>query len=171
MFHDWESFYLLVGSGAGALIGIMFLVATLTAGYDSKIMVQGARTYITPIVFHFTVILLLSIITAVPELPAVAVAAVFVLCAAVGIAYSLTTTFRMSSKEWPDPPDLEDKVFYGILPSLAYLTLAGATILLPDKGAVYAIGGVMLFLLIIGIRNAWDLASYFMLHPPTGTKK
>ncbi len=25
MFHDWEDFYLIVGSAAGALIGIMFV--------------------------------------------------------------------------------------------------------------------------------------------------
>src|ERR1700688_4040228 len=30
MFSGWENFYALIGSAAGALIGIMFLVSTLT---------------------------------------------------------------------------------------------------------------------------------------------
>ena len=171
MFRGWDSFYLLVGSGAGALIGIMFIVATLMAGYDSQIAVRGARTYITPIVFHFSVILLVSVITAVPELPVYAVTAIFALCSAVGIAYSLTTAFRMISNEWAVPPDLEDKIFYGILPSIAYLALGAAAVSLPAKNAIYAIGGAALFLLLLGIRNAWDLGTYFVLHPPKGSKK
>ena len=75
MFHDWENFYLIVGSGAGALIGIMFVVATLMAGFDTPPRVeQGIRVYITPTVFHFSVILVVSAISVVPEISPTTVA-------------------------------------------------------------------------------------------------
>ena len=31
MFHAWETFYLLIGTAAAALVGVMFIVTTLTA--------------------------------------------------------------------------------------------------------------------------------------------
>jgi len=49
MFHDWENYYLLIGSAAGALIGLMFVVTTLTAGLDasrvSKLLWRTARSF------------------------------------------------------------------------------------------------------------------------------
>ena len=41
MFEGWDSFYLLVGGGAGALIGTMFVVATLTAGLAPERRAHG----------------------------------------------------------------------------------------------------------------------------------
>jgi hypothetical protein len=167
MFRDWENFYLLVGSAAGALIGLMFVVAMLTAGLDSKRVAQGARVYVTPIVFHFAVVLLVSTITAVPGLVLHASGAILAGCAAVGFVYSGTTTIRMFGRDWDDQPDLSDKFFYGIAPALLYL-LGGAGALglwLSPENAAYVIGGTMLALLLVGIRNAWDLAT-FLVHRP-----
>ena len=36
MFEGWENFYLIVGPSAAALIGLMFVVVTLTAGRDRE---------------------------------------------------------------------------------------------------------------------------------------
>jgi hypothetical protein len=66
MFSDWENFYLIVGSGGGALIGVMFVVATLTAGLEENRASRGARIYITPIVFHFAIVLVVSAIAVHP---------------------------------------------------------------------------------------------------------
>jgi formate/nitrite transporter FocA (FNT family) len=65
MFHDWENYYLLIGAAAGALIGLVFVVTTLTAGLDASRVSRGAKVYITPIVFHFSVVLIVSAISAV----------------------------------------------------------------------------------------------------------
>ena len=75
MFHDWENYYLLIGSAAGALIGLMFVVTTLTAGLDASRVSRGAKVYITSIVFHFTVVPIASAFRsffgALPEVSAV----------------------------------------------------------------------------------------------------
>ncbi len=165
MFQGWENFYLLVGSAAGALVGIMFIVITLTAGYESKRKDIGSRVYNTPIVFHFSVILSVSIISAVPELPTRLTTALLIISAAFGLAYSLTTTIRMISADWQPLPDLSDKLFYGVLPSLVYLILGVASLLPTAPFALDIIGASMVAMLLIGIRNAWDLATYLVLHP------
>jgi hypothetical protein len=167
MFHDWENYYLLIGSAAGALIGLMFVVTTLTAGLDASRVSRGAKVYITPIVFHFTVVLIVSAISAVPEIPLPAVGVLLAPCAAIGIVYSAATTARLSHTRWEDPPGRSDKWFYGILPTIAYLGLAGAAsaVWLAPKIASYTVGATMLVLLLIGIRNAWDLATSIVQSP------
>ena len=177
MFRDWENYYLLIGSAAGALIGLMFVVTTLTAGIDASRVSRGAKVYITPIVFHFSVVLIVSAISAVPEIPLPAVGVLLASCAAIGIVYSAATTARLSRTRWEDPPARSDKWFYGILPTIAYLGLAGAAgavwLASTSRIASYAVGATMLVLLLIGIRNAWDLATSIVQSPANrrGAKK
>ena len=60
MFEGWENFYLIVGPSAGALIGLMFVVVTLTAGRDRQQTERGKHLYTSPIVWHLAVVLVLS---------------------------------------------------------------------------------------------------------------
>src|SRR5437764_14432614 len=66
MFEGWDNYYLMVGSAAGALIGLMFVVMTLTAGRDQDEVERGKHLYTSPIVWHLAVILVLSGAAAVP---------------------------------------------------------------------------------------------------------
>jgi hypothetical protein len=160
MFRDWENFYLIVGSAAGALIGLMFVVATLMAGLEAKRVSRDARVFFTPIIFHFAVVVVISAIAVVPGMPAPAAGVIVVFCAVIGFAYSIATIFRLFAPGSEVPPIWSDKYLYGFVPAIAYLGLvcaAGAVWLAPG-GAAYAIGATMLVLLLIGIRDAWDLA-------------
>jgi hypothetical protein len=57
----WENFYVIVGSSAGALIGLQFVVMTLIAKMPlSRGDAQAGDTFTTPTVVHFGVVLLLS---------------------------------------------------------------------------------------------------------------
>jgi hypothetical protein len=165
MFENWENFYLIVGSGAGALIGLMFVAATLTAGYASARTEQGAAVFMSPIVFHLGVVLVVGAMATVPDLPVPVIAVALSLLAGAGLIYSSVTLARMFGGNLDNVPDLSDKLFYGFAPVAVYIGLsvaAGATWVMPD-GADYGVGAAMLALLLIGIRNAWDLALFFVL--------
>ena len=162
MFNGWDTFFFLVGSSAGALIGLMFVVITLTAGQEPHRVSRGAPVYVTPIVFHFAIVLIVSAISAVPRLPPPVAAVIFFLCAIMGLAYSVVTTIRLFSSGWEDPvPGWSDKCFYGILPTMIYVALAVAAAVIPfsERKVVFAVGAIVLGLLLLGIRNAWDLAT------------
>src|ERR1019366_7033350 len=63
----WENFYVIVGSSAGALIGLQFVVITLIA--DMPIapgQAQAGDAFATPTVVHFAAVLLLSAIVSAP---------------------------------------------------------------------------------------------------------
>jgi hypothetical protein len=63
----WENFYVIVGSSAGALIGLQFVVITLIA--DRPIapgQAQAGDAFATPTIVHFGTVLLLSAALNVP---------------------------------------------------------------------------------------------------------
>jgi hypothetical protein len=161
MFQGWENYFYLTGSSAAALIGLIFIVITLTAGQDPRRVSQGAPVYVTPIIFHFAVVLVVSALSQVPRLQSWVVGLILGLCAISGIVYSVVTTIRLCRSGWEDPvPELSDKCFYGFLPTTCYIALAisACAIWFLEGKAVLAVGAIVLVLLLIGIRNAWDLA-------------
>src|SRR2546423_8641433 len=62
----WESFYVITGSSAGALTGLMFVVITLIAEARSQSPAHGVSAFSTPTVVHFCVALLVSAILSAP---------------------------------------------------------------------------------------------------------
>ena len=169
MFHGWENFFYLIGSAAGALIGLMFVVITLTANQDPRRISRGAPVYVTPIVFHFAVVFIVSVISVVPRMSPPVVAVILGLCAIAGLAYSVVTTVRLFLSDWEDPiPDWSDKCFYGLLPTMVYVALASAAVAVPffASKAIFGISAIMIGLLLLGIRNAWDLATTLAQNAP-----
>ena len=63
---EWDSFYVIVGSSAGALIGLQFVVLTLIADRPVKGMEQAGAAFVTPTIIHFAAALLLSVLVRVP---------------------------------------------------------------------------------------------------------
>jgi hypothetical protein len=164
MFARWEDFYLLVGTSGGALIGIMFVVATLTAGIERRKADRGARLYITPSVFHFGVVLVASAIVSVPGVGPAATGALLAACGAAGLVYAGTAAASILTHDPDMSPDLSDRFFYAVLPVAAYLTFCGgaAAVWTAPRDAPFILAGAVLALLLLGIRNAWDLATFLV---------
>ena len=63
----WENFYVIVGSSAGALIGLQFVVITLIAAMPiGRGTAQAGAAFSTPNVVHFGAVLLLAGIVSTP---------------------------------------------------------------------------------------------------------
>src|SRR5689334_9373872 len=101
--EGWESFYLLVGGSAGALIGLLFVVITLTSELDPKRTVEGSKVYVTPTVFHFATVFLLSAAGLMPGTSGHVMGIVVGLPALLGIIYSLLSVWRLG-KRVPETP-------------------------------------------------------------------
>jgi hypothetical protein len=67
-FAGWENFYVVVGSSAGALIGLQFVVLTLLASKPIKQgnFQQAGDAFATPSVVHFAFVFFLSAILSAP---------------------------------------------------------------------------------------------------------
>jgi hypothetical protein len=160
----WDSFYIIVGSAAGALIGLQFVVMAVVAARPPVRAAQVGAAYATPTIVHFSIVLLLSALLRAPW-EAIGLAAVC--CGLIGVAavmYVLITARRMRVQS-TYRPDLEDLFFHLLLPLVAYVTLVASPIAILShvRLALFAIGGAVLVLLFTGIHNAWDAVGYFVL--------
>jgi len=63
---EWDSFYVIVGGAAGALIGLQFVVMTLIAERPSPGIAEAGPAFATPAVVHFSLVLLLSALLRAP---------------------------------------------------------------------------------------------------------
>src|SRR5690349_9031512 len=62
----WENFYVIVGSSAGALTGLQFVVIALIAEAETSSSMLEVRAFGTPTVVHFCASLLISAILSAP---------------------------------------------------------------------------------------------------------
>jgi len=60
MFEHWGEFYLLAGSAAAVLIGLIFVVVTLMQDKPRSTMLAGAQLYMGPVVLQVSFVLVLS---------------------------------------------------------------------------------------------------------------
>src|SRR5438094_10530127 len=87
---DWNSFYVIVGSSAGALIGLQFVVIALIAETpDARADAQAGAAFSTPSVVHFAVVPLVSAIIGAPWHTIGAVGGVWGFMGIGGIVYAL----------------------------------------------------------------------------------
>ena len=160
----WEAFYLIVGTSAGALIGLMFVVITLIADAKRPPSLTQVNAFATPAVVHFSACLLVSAVVAAPWPDGRTVAPLLGLGAIVGMAYMVIVLRRLRQPS-PYRPQIEDWIWHVVLPFLAYGTLLAAHFgLRHDRPwAPYGVGAVALLLLLIGIHNAWDTVTYVVV--------
>ena len=160
-FSEWDSFYVIVGSSAGGLIGLQFVVLTLVSERPVSRMKEAGAAFATPNIVHFGAVLLISALLRVPWRTITFVAALWGVVGFSGLAYALIVGRRMRM-QGAYKPVLEDWLFHCVLPVAAYtiLALSSFAAFSHTRGALFGVGGAALLLLFVGIHNAWDAVSY-----------
>ena len=158
----WQNFYVIVGSSAGALIGLQFvLISLIGRAADRPDGAQAGRTFSTPTVVHFTVVLLLAGAGVAPWREISSIAVVWGVAGVVGLLYEMNVVRRLSRQQ-AYKPEAEDWIFHALLPLAAYgiLAVSSWSERTDPHDSLFAIAAAVLLLLVIGIHNAWDAATY-----------
>jgi len=171
VFHDWENYFLMVGSAAGSLIGLLFVVVTLTSNFERSQALRGASIYMTPTAAHFAVALSICGVALAPKLSPAWTTALLGLAIAAGLGNAVHAALgiRRLERESDDrQPHWSDFWWYGATPTVLYLGLATAVacMWLGFAKAVYGLATAVLLLLLVAIHNAWDLVTWMA---PQGT--
>ena len=159
---EWQNFYVIVGSSAGALIGLQFVVLTLISALPiQRGTAQAGAAFSTPNVVHFGAVLLLAGILSAPWKAIIPAAIVWGLVGLSGIVYEIIVARRMHLQRVYKPL-FEDWLFHVLLPLAAYATLAVTAFVTHShlSGALFGLGAAALLLLFVGIHNAWDAVTY-----------
>jgi hypothetical protein len=158
---ELDSFYVIVGSAAGALIGLQFVVITLIAQKPASAALEGGSAFGTPTIVHLGTALLLSALLRAPWPTIAFVAVLWGVIGLSGMVYAMIVIRRMRAQTVYQT-QFEDWLFHALLPIAAYATLLlsafGASSV--TRVALFGGGGAALLLLFIGIHNAWDSVVY-----------
>jgi hypothetical protein len=162
--QGWENFYVIVGSAAGALIGLQFVVVTLIAERPPLRAAEGGAAFATPTIVHFSIVLLLSALTTIPWHEIRSVSFVWSIVGFVGVLYSILVTHRLRMQKIYIPV-FEDWLFHVLLPLGSYMMLFGSFFVARshEPTAMFTVGGATLLLLLAGVHNAWDAVTYHVL--------
>ncbi len=169
----WGNFYVILGSSAGALTGLQFVVMTLIAQTDmARGRGESISAFGTPNVVHFCAALLVAAILSVPWSGLGAAGLAVAIYGAIGEIYSVVVA-RRARRQQEYQPVFEDWVWHAVLPVMAYLVLlvAGLALGRGAGGAMLAIGTAVLLLVFIGIHNAWDTVTFVTMRSGAQRRK
>jgi hypothetical protein len=168
---NWQNFYILTGSAAATLTGLMVIAVTLLVGRQAQISTvdAGVSAFSTPTVVHFCAVLLTAGILSAPWPAFSNLALVLGLVGLGGVVYLTIVIQRMRHVPGYETP-WKDWLWYVAFPLIAYGALIAAALALPARPelALYIIGTVMLALLFTSLHNAWDLVTFLAIehvHP------
>lgn len=158
---QWDSFYVIVGGAAGALIGLQFVVLTLIAERPPLRVEEAGAAFSTPTIIHFSVGLLLAALLRAPWRGITMPAALCALIGVGGVIYQVIVARRMRTQK-VYKPQFEDWLCHFWLPLLAYAVLAASACSTTSytREALFGFGGAILLLLFLGIHNTWDAITY-----------
>ena len=170
--EGWESFYVIVGSSAAALTGLMFVVITLIADSEMPRSPGTVAAFGTPTVVHFCVVLVVASMLSAPWQTLTSVAGAVGITGASGLIYALVVA-RRARRQTDYKPVLEDWLFHSVFPIAAYTAIVIAAVVLrtyPER-ALFAVAAAALALVLIGIHNAWDTVTYVTVPQPGNTNR
>lgn len=158
----WQNFYVIVGSSAGALIGLQFVVLSLiTRTPTARGDAEAGDAFATPTIAHFGAVLGLSGILSAPWDGIGTAAVLWGLVGLSGVVYAVIVT-RRTRGQAAYRAQFEDWLFHVLLPFAAYLMLAVSAYAARFRlrEALFGVGVAALLLLFSGIHNAWDAVTY-----------
>jgi hypothetical protein len=171
MLEGWHEFYSLLGTAAAALAALLFVAASIGTGYMNAGTSGPTRTFTSPVLFHYTYVLFVSLIALMPDTTDISIGVIVGFTAAGALAYSIFIFVRV----WrSNVSDIDDYLGYGISPPLAYAAILAGAIAIHTHAAFGPplLAGALIFSLLVNIRNTWDLTVFFAQqrngNPPNG---
>jgi hypothetical protein len=156
----WQNFYLLVGTAAATLVGLMFVAVTFGASLVTEQTSASARAFLDPTFTHFVQILLTACLIAIPTMGPTLLGVLLLLISALRIASLVRVYGHMKqAQRTHNDIELSDWLMGIALPLLCYLLLGatGVAFLAGYAVAFDALAIVTVALLLNGVFGAWEL--------------
>ena len=166
----WQNFYVIVGTAAATLTGLMFIAVTLVVGRRNQMPDEANTAFATPTIVHFGAALLIAAILSAPWQALWSITLLLGLIGLGGVTYTIIITRRLR-RQVSNPasytPVMEDWIWHTVLPLVAYTALVIAAITLSASPLpLFFLGAATVLLLFIGIHNSWDTVTFIASQPP-----
>lgn len=166
---SWQNFYVIVGSSAGALTGLQFVVITLITQARAAGNMRDIHAFGTPTVIHFCTALLIAALMTAPWRGLASLGGFLTAGGVAGVAYSIRVFWHARKAAYK--PDAEDWVWYVAFPLVAHLAVLGAAVVIWSRldWSLAIIAADALVFLLLGVRNAWDTVTFIAVRHIKGS--
>jgi len=160
----WDNFYVIVGSSAGALTSVQFVVITLIAQTRVAGNMLQIRAFGTPTVVHFCVVVMVAGLATAPWTALLQFAIALGVAGLGGLIYAINSIGH-ARRQIGYEPDAEDWFWFFGLPIACYAALVVAALVVNVHAAtaLFITAAAALLLLFTGIHNAWDTITYITI--------
>jgi len=159
--HDWAAFYLLVGTSAATLAGLLFVALSLAVTLLPPQVASnpGARAFVTPSLIYLVYVLVIAAMLNVPQLTPEILGAILALGGVAGVVFVVPRGRILRSVASVRALKRDDWLWYLALPTLSYslMVISAAMLLFDLQIALILLALAVLLLTIEAVRNAWDL--------------
>jgi hypothetical protein len=154
----WHDFYLLVGTAAATLVGLLFLslsmnIEAITREANADLRVLAAQTFT-----GFLNVVMLAVLFLIPEQVPLGLGLPLLGISGYGL-YETVSRFLKVHRARPHGWGRDSVAPRFIVPTLCFvaLTIIAVSVLLGHTGGLYWLVPVMILLIVAASRNAWDL--------------
>jgi hypothetical protein len=163
--RPWHDLYTVIGTASATLIGLMFVAASVGSGVYSRDRYHALRVFLSPTVVHFACALAACMFAIAPLRSWLLFGLLIGATGMYGLGYAAIVWRGMLRHGNPVSIDLEDRICYAAIPALGYATMLTASIvlLLRREAGCGFLAVAMGLLLLIGIRNAWDMTLFTVM--------
>src|SRR6185312_845077 len=162
----WQNFYLLVGTAAATLIGLMFVAVTFGASLMTAEASPSARAWLDPPFAHFVTVLFTAAVMVSPLTSALPIAAALLIVPLMR-SLALVRVYRRMREAHARYQDIElsDWMSGVVLPLVCYMALlaSGAGFVGGYPIAFAGLAAVIVVILLLGVFGAWELMMWLAL--------
>jgi hypothetical protein len=160
----WDNFYVIIGTAAATLTGLMFIAVTLIVRTSLRGTGEAFGAFSTPTIVHFGSALGIAALVCAPWRVLWQPDLLLGLAGLGGVLY-MRVVVRRTHRQTAYTPVLEDRLWHMLFPLAAYGALVAAALVLVATAtpALFIAGAATVLLLFIGIHNAWDNVTYLVL--------
>lgn len=170
--RDWQNFYLLTGTAAATLTGLLFVAVSISGGITRSVtqIADAIRTFVTPILLTYAQVLLVSCLAVMPLQGSLVLAVVLIGLGSFNIALTAQVAWRALALHREDV-DGGHWVWHFALPLLAGILFVASALgfLWGQSLAPVALAITDLLCLAIGLRNSWLLTIWIILNQKQGS--
>lgn len=174
-FQPWQNFYMLIGGAAATLTGLLFIAISIGSGRwkpeERPLLRTAYNAFLSPTFMHFVYVLVTAAVVLVPTLTETVLGIMLVLAGLGSLGWILRHLPFLRERFRLGALDRSDLAWYSLMPAIGYVLYldAGIGLLKTAAGratrgeALNALAAASVLLLVIGVRNAWDLVVFQVL--------
>lgn len=173
--QPWQSFYMLLGGASATLVGLMFIALSLGPSWwrpEERPMISASfSAFVSPTFIHFVYVLVTAVVVLVPTFSETVLGGLLVIAGIGSLGHIARHVPFLLDRYRARGLDRSDLVWYSLMPSVAYVLYLDAGIGLlraalrgrSPAHALDALTAASILLLVIGVRNAWDVMVFQVL--------